>query len=139
MPQDSLHRGWRSVYRLTAHVVLTTKYRHKVLSRAMLDRFAELAAERCQGWKAELLECNGEADHVHLLIDYPPDMAVSNFVANLKTTTSRLLRKDFPALQRHYRKPVLWAGAYFVVSTGGAPIEVLRKYIQGQGADSSSR
>lgn len=139
MAKDSLHRGWRSVYRLTAHVVLTTKYRRKVLSRAILDRFSEIAADRCKGWKAELLECNGEADHIHLLIDYPPDMAVSNFVANLKTTSSRLLRKEFPELQRHYRKPVLWTGAYFVVSTGGAPIEVLRSYIQGQGADSPSR
>jgi putative transposase len=105
----------------------------------ILDRFSEIATDRCKGWKAELLECNGEADHVHLLIDYPPDMAVSSFVANLKTTSSRLLRKEFPALQRHYRKPVLWTGAYFVVSTGGAPIEVLRSYIQGQGADSPSR
>ncbi|MBW4048578.1 MAG: IS200/IS605 family transposase [Proteobacteria bacterium] len=78
---------------------------------------------------------NGEADHVHGLIDLPPHRAVSECVNALKTNTSRLLRRDFGAeLERVYRSPVRSSRSYCVISVGGAPLEVLKAYIQQQDA-----
>jgi hypothetical protein len=88
----------------------------KVHDTVMLARVREIAATRCTGWGGSLLEFNGEADHVHLLVALPPNLDLSRFVNNLKTTSSRLLRKEFAErLKRVYRKPVLhhhvWWGA----------------------------
>ena len=76
-------------------------------------------------WSGELLECNGEADHVHLLLSLPPTVALSDFVNALKTGTSRRLRAEFAEdVKRHYWKPVLWSRSYCVLSVGGAPLSV---------------
>jgi putative transposase len=92
--------------------------------------FAALLAK----WGGTLVECNGDADHMHLLIELPPTVLVSTFVNNLKTVSSRLLRRDYgPALARWYRQPVLWSRSYCVLSCGGAPLSVLRQYIEQQG------
>jgi putative transposase len=81
-----------------------------------------------------LEECHGEADHVYLLIELPPTVLLSTFVNNLKTVSSRLLRKAYgQELARWYRKPVLWNRSYCVLSCGGAPLSVLRQYIKQQG------
>jgi len=119
------------------HLVLVTKYRRKALTPAMLSSFTEQAKERCMAWSGELLECNGEADHVHLLLSLPPTVALSDFVNALKTGTSRRLRAEFAEdVKRHYWKPVLWSRSYCVLSVGGAPLSVLKAYIEYQGAES---
>ena len=101
----------------------------------MLEMIAALARERAQAWDGSIIEVNGEADHVHFLVDLPPHDAVSEFVNALKTNTSRLLRRDFRAdLDRFYRSPVLWSRSYCVISVGGAPLKVLKAYIQQQDA-----
>lgn len=121
------------IYRLNYHLVLVTKYRRKALNGAMIDRFRELARERCDAWRGALMEMDGEADHVHLLVSLPPTAEPAKFVNNLKTTTSRLLRRDFAAeLGKVYREPVLWSASYFIVSCGGAPLETIKQYIQDQ-------
>ena len=82
-----------------------------------------------------LVEFNGEPDHVHLLIDYNPKVQISKFVNNLKTVSSRLIRKEFEEqLSQVYLKPVFWSGAYFVSSCGGVTVEQLKKYVQQQHA-----
>lgn len=99
----------------------------------MLSRLREIAATRCEGWGGRLIELNGETDHVHLLIELPPNLDLSRFVNNLKTTTSRLLRRDFAdKLDRVYRKPVLWSRSYCIISCGGAPLSILKQYIERQ-------
>jgi putative transposase len=99
----------------------------------MLNRFREIATARCKGWGGILMECNGEPDHVHLLISLPPSLELSGFVNNLKTTTSRLLRKEFAdELRRVYSKPVLWSRSYCIVSCGGAPLSIIQQYIEQQ-------
>ena len=101
----------------------------------MLDRFREIAALRCEGWGGNLVEVNGEADHVHLLVSLPPTFDLSRFVNNLKTTTSRLLRKAFAVhVNRVHRKPVLWSRSYCILSCGGAPLSVIKQYIEQQAA-----
>jgi len=87
----------------------------------------------CADFGAELREFNGEADHVHLLVNYPPTVAVSRLVNSLKGVSSRRMRQEFPELARHYwRAKRLWSGSYFAGSPGGAPISVLRQYIEQQ-------
>lgn len=125
--------GFRSVYTLTVHIVFVTKYRRKVIDGAMLQRLLEIFRETCDKWECQLVEFNGESDHVHLLVNFSPQVQLSKLIANLKTVSSRLLRKEFQTeLERIYSKPVFWSGSYFVASCGGVTIETLRKYVEGQ-------
>ncbi|GLW96796.1 hypothetical protein Misp02_08830 [Microtetraspora sp. NBRC 16547] len=87
----------------------------------------------CADFECELAEFTGEANHVHLLVDFPPKVALSRLVDSLKGVSSRRMRTEFPELARHYhRANKLWSGSYFTGSVGGAPISVLRQYIEQQ-------
>ena len=93
----------------------------------------EIRRAVCADFGCELVECNGEAEHVHLLVHFPPTVALSRPVNSLKGVSSRRLRQAFPELARHYwpaRR--LWSGSYFAGSFGGAPLDVLRAYIEQQ-------
>ena len=124
----------RSVSDLKAHLVLTTKYRRKVISAPMLKRLGEIFHDLCQKWRCEVVEFNGEEDHVHLLFRYYPQMQLSKLVNNLKTVSSLYIRKEFPEeVKRFYsNKPVFWNNAYFIASCGGVTIENLKRYVQQQ-------
>lgn len=128
------NKGFRSVYKLTAHIVFVTKYRKKAISPEILNRLKEIFNDTLNKWECNLIEFNGESDHVHLLIDYKPDIALSKLIANLKTVSSRLIRRDFPSLasQYFYHKPYFWTGAYFVASCGGVTVNQLKKYVENQ-------
>lgn len=121
------------VYKLTYHLVLVTKYRKKCFTSAMLDQLKIIITDLCIKWDIELIEFNGEADHVHLLIDMHPNIMPSKFINNLKTVSSRLIRKAFADhLAQYYWKPVLWTRAYCLLTTGGATIDTIRRYIEKQ-------
>lgn len=121
------------VYSLHYHLVLVTKYRKKCLTVPMLVEFELQAKERCEAWGGKLIEANGEADHVHLLLDLPPTAALADFVNALKTGTSRRLRTMFAEeLAGVYSKPVLWSRSYCVLSCSGAPLAVIQQYIEQQ-------
>ncbi|MFQ4143285.1 IS200/IS605 family transposase [Chlorogloeopsis sp. ULAP02] len=125
--------GYRSVYSLNIHLVLVTKYRRKVIDQVMLKRLQEIFETTCQKWKSKVTEFNGEPDHVHLVISYPPDVEISKLVNNLKTVSSRLIRKEFyEQVNRFYSKPAFWTGAYFVASCGGVTLEQLKSYVENQ-------
>jgi putative transposase len=133
-------KGFRSVYVLTAHIVFVTKYRRQVISKEIHARLQEIFNETCQKWEVSLVEFNGESDHVHLLIRYHPQIQLSKFIANLKTVSSRLIRKDFAEhLSGVYRKPVFWAGSYLVASCGGVTVEQLKEYVKQQEAPRATR
>ena len=121
-------------FSLTIHLVLVTKYRSRCLNGAMLVRLQATAAELAVKWKCELLEFNGEPDHVHLLLSLSPTVAPASFTNNLKTLTSMMLRREFKvALKRHFwRFNGVWSRSYCVLSSGGAPLEVLKRYIERQ-------
>ena len=125
---------YHCVYNLTYHfVVLVTKNGRKCFTGAMLDRLKEIITNLCQKWEVELLEFQGASDHVHLLIELHPNIMPSKFINNLKTVTSRLMRKEFAKhLATFYWKPVLWTRAYCLLSTGGATIDTIRQYIEKQ-------
>lgn len=121
------------VYRLSYHLVLVTKYRRKSINAAMLTDLEVVTGGLCEKWGCELLEFSGEADHVHVLFDAPPTVEPAKFINNLKTVTSRLIRKNHADhLANFYRKPVFWTASYALFTTGGAPLEVIKKYISGQ-------
>ena len=87
----------------------------------------------CTDFGCDLAEFNGEGSHVHLLVNFPPKVALSRLVNSLKGVSSRRLRQEFPGLRRHYwQANRLWSGSYFAGSLAGAPITVLRQYIEQQ-------
>lgn len=93
----------------------------------MLDELQLILEVHCEKWGVKLLEFGGESDHVHLLVEFSPTIQPSKFINNLKTVSSRLLRKMFAThLATYYWKPILWSRSYYLLSVGGAPIETLK-------------
>jgi putative transposase len=130
MKNDFVSSG-RSVSDLKAHLVLTTKYRRKVLTQEMLQSLDDWVAQLCDRWDCKLIEVNGEADHIHILFQYYPQLELPKFVANLKSVSSRKLRAEFAErVNQFYRKSVLWNESYFIASCGGVTVSVLRRYIE---------
>ena len=132
-PNTDVRTGRHVVYNLHVHLVFVTKYRRGVLTDAMLDRCEEIMRQVCAGFEAELREFNGEDEHVHLLVHYPPKVQLSKLVNSLKGVSSRLLRKEYGThVNKYLWGGRLWSGSYFAGSVGGAPISVLRQYIEDQ-------
>lgn len=102
----------------------------------MLERLKVICTELTTKWECELLEFNGDADHVHLLLSLNPKVAPSVFVNNLKTVSSRLIRKDFgeELAKVYWKKPVFWSRSYCIISCGGTPLSVIKQYIEQQAA-----
>jgi putative transposase len=119
------------------HLVFVTKFRHPVISEEMESGLKEIFDRICQTQGCELLECKadlGKKDHIHLLVKLAPRIALSKLVNLLKTVSSREMRKEFAEeLKPYYWKPFLWKRGYGFVSSGGASLDVLKKYIENQG------
>jgi len=129
---NEIRTGRHCVFNLHVHLVFVTKYRRKVFSKAILEELRGIFAKVCTDFEAELAEFDGEQDHVHLLVNYPPKVSVSKLVNSLKGVSSRLLRKQFSEIGKWYWKGVLWSPSYFAASCGGAPLSVIRQYIEQQ-------
>ena len=129
---NEVRAGRHCVFKMHVHLVFLTKYRKDVLTHPMLESLEGLFRKVCWDFAAELVEFNGEDDHVHLLVKYPPKVAVSGLVNSLKGASSRVLRSQFPELKKHLWKGALWSPSYFAGSCGGAPIEVIKQYIENQ-------
>lgn len=127
-----IRHGRHCVFNLHVHLVFVTKYRRHVFTKAILADMQSIFTKVCADFEAELVEFDGEDDHVRLLVSYPPKVAVAKLVNSLKGVSSRLLRKQHSALVRRYWKGVLWSPSYFAGSCGGAPIEIVRQYIEQQ-------
>lgn len=130
---NNIRTGRHCVFLLHAHLVFVTKYRRGVFTKAILDDLKEIFASVCHDFEAELVEFDGEDDHVHLLVTYPPKIAISALVNSLKGVSSRLIRKKrYPSIQKKLWGGSLWSPSYFAGSCGGAPISILRQYIEDQ-------
>lgn len=119
------------------HIVFVTKYRHPVITKAVEARLKEMFDRLCKTQDSELVECKadlGKPDHIHLLIDLAPKISLSKLCNILKTISSREIRKEFTTeLKPYYWKPVFWKRGYGYTSSGGAPITILKRYIENQG------
>lgn len=128
---------WRTgrscIFKNHIHLVFVTKYRRRAITDVMLLRLKDLFEETCIQMGAELLEFNGEDDHVHLLVTCPPKLAVSNLVQKLKGKSAYFLRKEYwEQIMDKLWGSHFWSPSYCVVSCGGAPLETVKKYIEEQ-------
>ncbi|MFE3518887.1 IS200/IS605 family transposase [Streptomyces sp. NPDC059166] len=129
----NIRTGRHRALRTHVHLASLTKYRHLVLADRHPTRCEKAMRAVCEDFEAELVEFNGENNHVHLLVNVPPKVAVSKLVNSLKGVSSRRLRQEFPDLVRHYwRAQRLWSGSYFAGSVGGAPLSIVKQYIEQQ-------
>ncbi|BAQ49388.1 IS200/IS605 family transposase [Methylobacterium aquaticum] len=127
-----IRKGRHVVYALHAHLVFVTKYRRDVLSALAIRDLTAIFAKVCGDFGAELVECSGEDDHVHLLVTYPPTVTLSKLVNSLKGVSSRRLRDTRPEISGRYHQGVLWSPSYFVASCGGATLSVVAQYVRQQ-------
>ena len=109
-----------------------TKYRRRVLHEAATEVLGNLFAKVCEDFGADLKACDGEDDHVHLLVQSPPTVLLVTLLNSLKGVSSRLLRQQRPDIVRRYGKNVLWSPSYFAASCGGAPLAIIRRYVEQQ-------
>lgn len=117
------------MFALHAHLVFMTKYRRRVFTDEHLTAMQPVLAAVCADSGAVLVELNGEDDHVHLLIEYPPTVQLSRLVNSLKGVSSRRLRQRF-RLRTHRDHP--WSPSYFAASCSGAPLSIIREYVEQQ-------
>ncbi|MDP1593547.1 MAG: IS200/IS605 family transposase [Gallionella sp.] len=129
---NEIRHGRHCIFKMHVHLVFVAKYRRKVFDGDAIDRLRRMFGKVCEDMEASLIEMDGEDNHVHLLVEYPPKLAVSVLVNSLKGVSSRLLRKERPDLRKRYWKNVLWSPSYFASSCGGAPISIIKQYIEQQ-------
>ncbi|HHP7230877.1 MAG TPA: IS200/IS605 family transposase [Xenococcaceae cyanobacterium] len=131
---SNYNKGFRSIYKLNVHVVFVTKYRKPAINKERLIRLHNIFKETLEKWDCALNDFNAECDHCHLIVEFKPDVQLSKLIANLKTVSSRLIRKEYPELsnQYFYGKPFFWTGSYFVASCGGVTVEQLKDYVEKQ-------
>ena len=115
---------WRTgrscVFKNNVHLVFVTKYRRNVFTKEMLDRLSDIFRETCEQMDCELHECNGEHDHIHMMVSVHPKLAVSNLVSKLKGKSSYFLRKEFwPQIKPMLWGKHFWSPSYCCVSVGG--------------------
>ncbi|MCY9870379.1 IS200/IS605 family transposase [Vibrio barjaei] len=132
--KSSYGAHYHCVYNLKYHLVLVTKYRRKAFTNQMLNDLEEKIRELADKWGVTILEFRGEADHVHLLLDMNPSIQPSKFINNLKTVSSRYMKKIHGEhLKRYYwGTNAMWSRAYCLITAGGAPLSVLKQYIETQ-------
>ncbi|MER7848666.1 IS200/IS605 family transposase [Kitasatospora sp. NPDC096077] len=131
--ETDCRRGRQVISAMHVHSVFVTRYRRGVLNDEMPTVCEEAMRKVCIDFEAELTEFNGETDHVHLLVNYPPKVAVSSPVNSLKGVSSRILRRDFTGrVNRAVMHGHFWSPSYFAASCGGAPLTITRQYIEQQ-------
>lgn len=130
--QDIRH-GRHCFFMLHVHLVFVTKYRRDVFTKTILDDLKTTFDSVCKDFEAELVEFDGEDDHVHLLVNYPPKVSIVKLVNSLKGVSSRMIRKkNYPSVKAKLWGNMLWSPSYFAGSCGGAPLEIIKQYIQQQ-------
>ncbi len=115
-------------YSCKYHIVWCPKYRRKLLVETVAERLAQIIREVYQEHEAEVLSLEIMPDHVHLLVEYDPQFGIHRLVRLIKGRSSRFLRQEFPALKR--KLPTLWTNSYCVSTVGGAPLSVIKQYIE---------
>jgi len=126
-------RKRHSVSLIHAHLVFCTKYRRNVLSRRVFDLLRKSMRQTTAALGIEILALESDGDHVHLMIQYPPNLSLSEIVRRLKGASSRFIRKHkLPEVLRKLWGKAFWSPSYFVVSCGGAPLETIKAYVDNQ-------
>ena len=131
-----LSKGKHVVYSLTYHVVFVTKYRWKFLTEEMTSELRELAHRLLETDGGELIELNTDIDHIHLIVSLRPDQQPSKMVCIIIAQFSKYLKSKFRAeIAKVLRCPHIWSPSYFIATTGGVTLEVLKEYVKSQQTD----
>ena len=121
------------VFLLYYHLILVVKYRRKVFSDQMSQYAKNIFIRISSSYNITLEEWNHDHDHVHIMFRAHPNTEISKFINAYKSASSRLIKKDFPEVRRKLWKEMFWSRSYCLLTTGGVPIEIIRKYIESQG------
>lgn len=124
-----------SVFSLHYHLILVVKYRRQVFTDEISNRAKEIFKYIAPTYKIELIEWNHDKDHVHVLFKGQPKTELSKFINAYKSASSRLLKKEFPTIRQKIWKEMFWSRSFCLLSSGGAPIEIIRQYIENQGKE----
>jgi len=125
-----------SVFLLNYQLVLVVKYRKKVINYEISNRLKEIFEYICPKYNITLGEWNHDKDYVHLLFRGSPNTDISKFLNAYKSASSRLIKKEFPSIRNQLWKEYFWSRSYCLITTGGAPIDIVKKYIENQGMKS---
>ena len=131
--QTKLDRNQHSVYLLYYHLILVVKYRRKVFDDEISDRAKEIFSYIAPGYGIIPEEWNHDEDHIHVMFRAKPDTPISKFINAYKSAGSRLLKKEYPGIREKLWKEAFWSKSFCLLTAGGAPIEVIRSYIETQG------
>jgi putative transposase len=122
-----------SVFLMYYHLVLVVKYRRKVIDDTISDYSKEKFVSLGEKYNITLVEWNHDIDHVHILFKAHPNTELSKFINAYKSASSRLIKKEFPFVRKKLWKEMFWSRSFCLLTTGGSPIEVVKKYIENQG------
>ena len=122
-----------SVFLLHYHLVMCIKYRRKVIDNSISNRLKEIFVDIAPNYGVELLEWNHDIDHVHVMFRAQPKTELSKFINAYKSASSRLLKKEYPEIREKLWKEAFWSQSFCLLTAGGAPVEVIRQYIETQG------
>ena len=122
-----------SVFYLNYHLILVTKYRKLVFDEEISERARVLFEAIAPAYKIEVLEWNHDQDHIHILFKAQPKTELSKFINAYKSASSRVLKKEFPSMRKQLWQDMFWSRSFCLLSSGGAPIEVIQQYIKEQG------
>ncbi|WP_204500818.1 IS200/IS605 family transposase [Aquibacillus albus] len=122
-----------SVFLMYYHLVLVVKYRKKVIDDTISDYAKNKFISLSEKYNITLVEWNHDIDHVHILFKAQPNSELSKFINAYKSSSSRLIKKDFPHVRKKLWKEMFWSRSFCLLTTGGSPIEVVKKYIENQG------
>ena len=122
-----------SVFAMYYHLILVVKYRKKVFDDSISDYARSIFEKIAPSYNISLLEWNHDVDHVHIMFKAQPNSELSKFINAYKSASSRLIKRDFPELSNKLWKEYFWSQSFCLLTTGGAPIEVIKKYIETQG------
>ena len=130
--KQAIRSGRHCVFAMHVNLIFVTKYRRKVFDEDAIDKLTMHFKRVANEFEAKVVECNGEDNHVHLLVEYHPKVSISSLVRSMKGVSSRVLRQERPDIAKHYWKSQLWSPSYFAASCGGAPLEIIKQYVEQQ-------
>ena len=122
-----------SVFLLNYHLIMVVKYRKKVFDDSISNRAKVMFEYISPKYNITLLEWNHYEDHVHILFKAHPKTEISKFINAYKSASSRLLKKEFPSIKEKLWNETFWSQSFCLLTTGGAPLEIVKKYIESQG------
>ncbi|WP_219375429.1 IS200/IS605 family transposase [Bacillus mycoides] len=122
-----------SVFLLYYHLVLVVKYRRNVFDDDMSDYAKDMFVRLSENYNITLVEWNHDVDHVHILFKAHPNTEMTKFINAYKSASSRLIKRDFPQVKKKLWKEMFWSRSFCLLTTGGSPIDVVKKYVENQG------